>query len=149
VLILAPIGGEADIGEEGGDEPEAGAAAVDGTHDRLGNQARQGDRPAAAPIEALPGLRDAVELLHVEAGAEGSARSGEHDDPHLVARCRLLEEIVEGRLKLPVPGVGALGPVEPEREHAMLVEAGQHRRRVDTLHRHSSPLLATHEAQMR
>jgi hypothetical protein len=136
---LGLVGREPHVGEQGGDEPQAGTCPVDGADNRLGDQRRDDHGPPAGLVHGLPRAGDPVELLGVEAGAEGPAGAGDDDGPHVPVLARLLEQVVEGELQLQVPGVVALRTVEGQRQHPGFVHLGEDGGRLDTLHWHMAP----------
>ena len=122
---------EADVGVEGDDEAEAGAGAIDGGDDRLGRGRKVGiglgetgvgaRRRRLFPRDSVsPARLDALQPLHVGAGAEASSGAGEHDHPHRF--------VVDGRLHCGLhlglhgsgPRVEAVGPVEGDHRDAVL-----------------------------
>ena len=61
-----------------------------------------------------------VEAREVAAGAERSARAGDHDASHGTIGGGVVKRAGERVTQLGVDGVAAIGPVEDEREHAAL-----------------------------
>ena len=70
------------------------------------------------PVDAR--VMQLVEAREVAAGAERSARAGDHDPAHGSVGGGVVERAGERVAQLGVDRVAPIGPVEDEREHAAL-----------------------------
>jgi hypothetical protein len=60
----------------------------------------------------LISLIEALQRVHVRAGAESAAGAGEHDDAHAVVFCRRLHGVTHVALHDRRPRIHAVGPIE-------------------------------------
>jgi hypothetical protein len=127
------LGRDADVAAEGQLEPPGEAVAVDRGDHRLRDL-----EPLAEPVLDLrppqlvdaPGVRAAVHLLEIGAGAERLvARAGDDRDAERVVAVELLEPTAQLAGRRQVECVHGLGPVQRDPDHGALglVENGAHR----------------------
>jgi hypothetical protein len=126
------LGGDDEVAGEDDLEASAHRGAVDGGDDRLGEVAADDPGEAAGDAVDRVGLAR-LDRLEVHARREDAlAGAGQDDRPGGVVALQLVEGGGERLARLEVDGVGAVGPVDRDHPHALLLPLGDRHCRVST-----------------
>jgi len=63
--------------------------------------------------------------VHVAAGAEVAARTGDHHDLHVVGKLQRMKQVAQLGIRVEGERVLALGPAQLDRAHAVLERPGE------------------------